>query len=571
MMPLLAAAAMSACTTLSTRPATSANGYAATNSSIIVKPRPPTAAEARESDLMYDILVGEMAGQRGKLSLAAQSYLKAARLSDDPAVAERALRIALFAKNQPAALELAQRWVKLAPDNAQAHEALAVLALRAGKTAEAGTQLTQFVERAPDKAAAFEAVTQLLAHESDRQAALAVMKTLTHANDKLPEAHLAYAQLALHAGKRQLSLAEVKRAIALRHNWTDAEILRAQVRSDMGDLGTAARELGAAVKRRPKDLDLRLAYARILVRDGQLKTAQREFQTLARQAPGNADVQYSLGLLALEARRLDDARRYFHKVLDLGERKDEARYYLGRIAEDQGKLKTARNWYARIAEGEYWLDAQVRVAQITAREGNVSEARQQLASLRSENPQLAVQLYAVEGGMLSGLDRNRQALAVYNEALKDNPGNTDLLYGRSLVAEKLGELTQAEDDLKAIIQKEPDNAVALNALGYTLADRTTRYAEALVYIKQAIKLKPNDPAVIDSLGWVQYRLGNTTEALRALRRAYDMSGDAEIAAHLGEVLWMAGHHDEARAVWRKALKKDPHNASLKRVIERFKP
>lgn len=571
MLPLLAAAAMSACTTLSTRPATSATGSETPNGAVIVKPQPLTPAETRESDLMYDILAGEMAGQSGDLSLAAKSYLKAARLSDDPEVAERGLRIALFAKNEAAALELARRWVKLAPDNAQAHEALAVLDLRAGETYQAGLQLVRFVAKASDKAAAFEAVTQLLAHEPDRQAALDVMKALAEANPKVPEAHLAYARLALHAGQRRLSLTQVERAIALRPNWTDAEILRAQVRSDMGELDVAARELGAAVKRRPKDLDLRLAYARVLVRAGDLKHAQREFEVLARLAPGNADVQYSLGLLALEARRLDAARRYFRKVLDLGERQDEARYYLGRIAEEQHKPKTARDWYSRVNEGEYWLDAQVRVAQITAREGKVAEARQQLAALRRDNPQAAVQLYAVEGEILSQVGRNQQALEVYSEALKDHPGDTDLLYGRSLVAEKLGKLKQAEDDLRAIIKQQPDNAVALNALGYTLADRTTRYAEALVYIKKAVKLRPNDPAVIDSLGWVQYRLGNTAEALRALRRAYKMSGDAEIAAHLGEVLWTAGHRDEARAVWRKALKAHPDSAALKRVIDRFKP
>ena len=570
-LPLLAAAAMSACTHLSTRPATPATGTATPNGAVIVKPQPLTPSETRESDLMYDVLAGEMAGQSGDLTLAAESYLKAARLSDDPDVAERGLRIALFAKNEAAALELAQRWVQLAPDNPQAHEALAVLSLRAGKTADAGDQLVRFVASASDKTAAFAAVTELLSHEPDRQAALAVMKTLADANPKVPDAHLAYARLALQAGKRRLSLSQVQRAIALRPNWTDAEILRAQVRSDMGELGTASRELGAAVKRRPKDLDLRMAYARVLVRAGDLKSAQREFEVLARQAPGNADVQYSLGLLALEARRLDAARRYFRKVLDLGERQDEARYYLGRIAEEQNKLNTAKDWYSRVNEGEYWLDAQVRVAQIAAREGRVAEARRQLATLRKDHPQAAVQLYAVEGEMLSQVGRNRQALDVYNHALKDHPDNTDLLYGRSLVADKLGKLKLAERDLRAIIKQQPDNAVALNALGYTLADRTTRYAEALVYIKKAIKLKPNDPAVIDSLGWVQYRLGNTAAALKALHRAYKMSGDAEIAAHLGEVLWTAGHHDEARAVWRKALKAHPDSAALKRVIDRFKP
>lgn len=570
MAALLAAALLSACSTLGIRSRAPANGFGSGTGSAVVKPRPLTPAETRDSNVVYDILVGEMAGQSGNVSLAANSYLKAARLSDDPAVAERALRIALFAKHQPAALELARRWAKLAPSNPQAHEALGVLALRAGKATESGRQFSLFVSQAPDRSAAFEAVSQLLVNEADPQAALAVMNVVVSANEKVPQAHLAYARLALQAGKRDLSLAQVQRAIALRPDWTDAEILRAQVRSDMGQMDLAVHELDAAVRRRPKDLDLRLAYARLLVQAGRLPAAQYQFQVLARRAPGNVDVQYSLGLLALEANRLDSARRYFHKVLKLGEREDQARYYLGRIAEAQARFKTAKRWYSRVGSGEYRLDAQVRVAHITAREGHVAEASRQLASLRRAHPRFAVQLYQAEGEILTELGHNHQALAMYNRALQANPGNTGLLYGRSLVAEKLGDLQQAEDDLKAIIKKEPDNAVALNALGYTLAVRTTRYAEALGYIKRAIKLRPNDPAVIDSLGWVEYRLGHLAAALKALRRAYAISGDPEIAAHLGEVLWAAGHRDQARAVWRKALKEHPHNAPLKRVVKRFK-
>ena len=523
-----------------------------------------------ESTIMYDIMVAELAGQQGDMSTATASYLKAARLSDDPAVAERALRVALFAKDSRAAVEAAHRWVDLAPDELQAHEALAALSLRSGDTDEAIRQLDRVVTAAaPDTGEAYEGVTGLLAGEPDRQRALKVMAALASRHPKDPNARLAYARLAWHADKPSVALKQADAALALKPHWPEAQILKAEVQGDMGNPAEGARSLAAAVRRHPKNTDLRLAYARLLVQAGELKTARRQFEVLARQAPDNADVQYSLGLLALEAKRYGAAAGYFRRLLELGERVDQAHYYLGRIAEERRHPTQAIRWYRGVGDGDYWLDAQVRIADLQAAQGHLTEARRHLRNLRLQRPRLAVRLYVAEGELLSRMGHNQEAEQLYTQALARHSNDPDLLYARALVAEKLDKLEQAEHDLKQVIKQEPHNAVALNALGYTLADRTDRYAEALVYIRKALVLKPDDPAVIDSMGWVQYKLGNHDEALRYLRKAYDSSGDAEIGAHLGEVLWMSGQHGEARKVWTKARREHPDNAMLKRVIKRF--
>jgi tetratricopeptide (TPR) repeat protein len=527
---------------------------------------------AAEDDLLFDILLGEVAGQREQLDVSVEHYLRAAARSDDPRIAERALRIAVFAKQEPAALTAARRWVELEPESNEARQSLAALALRAGNVDEAYTQFDFLLRDAQDETQMYQGITGLLARNEDREVALTLMGRLAQSHAQSAQAHLAYGRLALHAEKTELALREVDAALAIQPDLMDALVLRAGIRYKLGDVERAKRELRNAVTAHPKDIELRLALARLLLDEQDLAGATTQFKQVIKVEPGHPDALYSLGLLAMEQQQYKQAEAYFRALAETGKRDHEAWYYLARAQEQRGELEQALVSYERVGEGDFWLDAQARKASLTAKLGNLEAARLQLQALRLNDPSLSVRLYLVEGDILSQAGELRQALELYNRVLAETPGDHDLLYARALVAERLDDLKMAEDDLLRIIKEDPKNYHALNALGYTLADRTDRLQEGLDYIEKALALAPNEPAIVDSLGWAHYRLGNLDTAAEHLERAYELSrGDAEVAAHYGTVLWEQGKRKEARALWEKARRADPDNRPLQKTLQKYLP
>lgn len=533
-------------------------------------PEPGTAADGLNDNLLFDVLLGEIAGQREQLDVSVLHYLRAAEVSDDPRVAERALRIAVFAKQEDPALNAARRWVELAPENVEARQSLAVLAMHAGIPDEAVEQFEYLLARSDDDTQLYQAVTGLLARSEDREQALSLMQQLVGAHPQSVQAHLAYSRLALHAEKPDLALQEAERALQLQPQLAEALILRAGIRAKAGESERAQEELQAAIAAQPDNAELRMAQARLLLDMQDIPGATEQFTAVARLQPDNADAWYSLGLLALEQRQFKSAERHFRKLLDLGQRVQEARYYLGRTRELREDFDGALEWYAKVSEGDYWLEAQTRLASMRAKTGDLEGARRHLNDLRVRQPALAVRLYLVEGDILAQAGKLREAMDLYNVVLAEQPNNHDLLYARALVAERLDDLALAEADLRRVVGEDPNNFHAWNALGYTLADRTDRLVEALEYIEKAVALAPDEAAVIDSLGWVHYRLGNLEQAAQHLRRAYDLSrGDAEVAAHYGEVLWRQGKRSEARALWEKARRSNPDNLPLQKTLKKF--
>lgn len=536
-------------------------------------PAPPaTGGETLEDNLLFDILLGEIAGQREQLDVSVLHYLRAAEVSDDPRVAERALRIALFAKQEDAALTAARRWVELDPESVDARQSLAVLALHARIPEEAYDQFEYLLGKAADDTQVYQGITSLLARSEDSELALALMDRLVQQHPQSAQAHLAYSRLALHAENTDLALSEVEQALALQPRLVEGLIQRAGVRAKAGDSELAKRELASAIAAQPDNVELRMAQARLLLDMQDLPGAAEQFNAVVKLQPDNADAWYSLGLLALEQQQYKPAERYFRKLLDLGKREQEARYYLGRTRELREDFAGALEWYSQVTEGDYWLEAQTRVASMRAKTGDLDGARRLLTDLRTREPSLAVRLYLVEGDILSQAGKLREALDLYNRVLIEQPNNHDLLYARALVAERLDDLKLAEADLRRIVTEDPNNYHAWNAFGYTLADRTDRLKEALEYIQKAQALAPDEAAIIDSLGWVHYKLGNLALAERHLRRAYEMSkGDAEVAAHLGEVLWEQGKRKEARALWEKARRSNPDNLPLQKALDKYLP
>lgn len=523
-----------------------------------------------QADLLYDVLAAEIAGYQGDLDKSLDFYLKAAADSPDPMVAERAARIALFARNYPKAREAVQRWVELAPENIDAHRTLAVLYLREGLLEEAAQQLESVLSLAqPQNEQAFVMIARLLAREQDSEAALKVMGILAERHAQDPDALFAYGNLALQFDRPELALSNVERALQLKPDWPEASLTRAHILVQMERVDDAIAGMKPVLKAHGDSRDLRIGFARLLAEAGRFEEARKQFDSLLRKSPKDADLLYTVALLALEGKHFDLAERYLQRLLKTGKRTDDANYFMGVLAENREQLDRALNWYRKVKGGERTLDANIRIAALLAQQGKMGEARAQLQRYPAPNEEVAARLVLAELDILRQNKQYEEAMKVVETALSRMPQDNDLLYARAMLAEKLDRIDLLESDLKQILSRDPDNAHALNALGYTLADRTDRLQEAMDYIQRAFEISPDEPAILDSLGWVNYRLGNYEPALKYLRQAYAAEPDAEIAAHLGEVLWVSGAQEEAQRVWAQGRKKDPENQVLLETLNRL--
>jgi len=532
----------------------------------------PVVQPGPRAELMYHILAAEVAGKRDRLDIALDHYQRAATASGDPRVAERATMLALLVKDDAAALALARRWQALAPTDDQARQALALALLRNDRVDEAAESL-EMVRRAArdrDQQRGFATLASLLSQVEDQQAALRVMQQF---RDRYPRSEFAqyyHGMLAAAAGDSELALASLDRALALEPKLASAHLLRTRILLDQGDRDQALESLRRAVAAMPRDRNLRMNYARLLIDAGRLDQARGEFAILLNQDPKDHDTLFALGVLAAETRQFDLAEGYFLDLIKRNVRLTDVYFELGRIEEQRGDYVKALAWYERVSDEERYLNARMRMGMVLAKAGEpIRTVNQHFDDLRRAHPQHEITLYLAEAEALREAERHPESFALLNRALKTHPNDHDLLYARALAAEKIDRLDILERDLRAILADDPENAHALNALGYTLTDRTDRHQEALGYIEQALALLPDDGAVLDSMGWVQYRLGNHAKALEYLRRAYRQYPDAEIAAHLSEVLWVTGQREEAKRIWREALNKEPDNPHLLRVRNQF--
>jgi tetratricopeptide (TPR) repeat protein len=521
----------------------------------------PVLQPSPRAELMYQVLAAELAGKRDQMSVALDHYRKVATASNDPRVAERAAMLALLMKDNAAALELTRHWRALAPTSDPARQALALALLRDGQVDEAASHLEAVRQAASkkDKQQGFATVASLLSQVDDKQEALRVMQQVAARHPRSAFAQYYQAMLAAAAGDYTQALASLDRALVLNPKLALAHLLRTRLLMDQGNRTAALAGLAKAVAVLPRDRNLRMNYARLLVDAGQLDKARREFATLLNQNPRDADSIYALGVLATETRQFDLAESYFLELIKRNLRLADAYFELGRIEEQRGDYAKANEWYGRVSGEERYLTAQLRKGVMLAKAGETAAFAQHFETLRRDQPQNSINLYLAEAEALREADRHQEAFDALDRGLALHPNDKELLYGLDVL----------ERDLRAILAADPKNGQALNALGYTLADRTDRYQEALGYIEQALALLPDDAAVLDSMGWVQYRLGDRAKALEYLRRAYLANPDAEIAAHLVEVLWVSGQREEAKKVWREALRKDPDNPHLLKLKERL--
>lgn len=542
-----------------------------------VTPKPPPREQAEpvplappgyDSESLADLLVAEVAAQRQAYGVTLGYYTDVAKNTGDIKVLSQASKLAHYLEDHHQALQLSQQWLEQEPQSEEALQLAILSEIRLGNT-EATTRYLDTLLGTHGEPALGRLVAQ--ARGLDAEGNLHLVEALAQLTDHYPEqAPLWYARALWkeREGDLQAALEADEQALKRMPRHEDALLLKAQLLYKLGETRKALRHLKKLVHKYPDARRTRLAYVRMLLAEGDIKQAEKQLNIMAERNPDDLDLKFSLALLALEAGATNTARDQLEQLLALNYRPDEVHLYLAQGEEQDKNLDAAIDHYLRV-RGPQSLRARVQAARLMVVQGNTGQASALLNDLKNQHPEMATSLTLSEAEMLNNNGQGQQALTLLNTALAANPDNKDLRYSRAMLSEKTGDLAQLETDLRHILSLNPDDSSALNALGYTLADRTDRLEEAHEYVSRALALSPEDPAILDSMGWVLYRQGKLKEARNYLRRAYEKFPDPEVAAHYGEVLWKLGAQNQAREIWRDALNNNPDAPFVRETMERL--
>lgn len=528
----------------------------------------PPPSKPFEIETLYALLVAEFAGNRQRYDISLGNYMQEAERTRDPGVTARATRIARFLGADQAMVKMATLWADIEPENTEALF-LAITSLsKSGRLTEAfehAEQLQQLSERS-----LFTSIAANASQVTDiqREQLLAQFDELLINQPNNVQLHVGKGILLEQQKKLPEALEVTQHALTLDSENIQGAIQEARLLYQLEQPKLALSRLTALLQKNPENQRLRLQYARLVANDD-MEEAQKQFELLAEQSPNDADILFSLGLVAHERGDNATAEKSFSRLLRLNQRKDSAHYYLGLINEANENLDQAISHYQQVAKGQDQLPALNRIINIYAKLNQLDIITDTMTQARQKFSAQATQLYLMEAQALARYDYLDRAESTLNQGLNDFSDNANLLYTRAMVKEQQGRHQDAEKDFRAVLKYQPNNASALNALGYGLADRGEKLNEALKLITQALAIRPDDPAIIDSMGWVQFRLGNFEEALIHLHQAYKSYPDHEIAAHLGEVLWVTGNQDEARKIWREGIELNPNGKIIPETMQRL--
>lgn len=529
------------------------------------------------SDLFYKLTKAELDFKRGQWQSAYVTMMVLAQQTRDPRLARRASEMALSAKQGNEAMAAIRLWRELAPDSDEAAQYFLGFAVLGDDLAEAEQLFAQRLKAAQPngRPLLMFQMQQFLLRAKDKAAAFALMDRVLQPYLATQEAHLVLAQGANAAGDAERARAEAAKAVAIK---PDSELATLTMAQMLQDLDGAQKLFAAFLQKYPAAREVRSAYARLLVEQKQYGQAREQFLILLKEQPDNPGTLYALGIMSLQGQDANAAEGYFKRYVQVLEAEPDperdpskALMLLAQIAEEKGDLDGALAWLDKIGsdDARAALSARLKRAQITARKGDIEGARAQLKDITPADPAEQVQILQTEGQLLRDSGRAAEAFKTLQDGVLRFPNSPDLMYDYALAAEKLGKVDAMETALRKVIEAVPDNHHAYNALGYSLADRNVRLDEAYELIDKALKMAPGDPYIMDSMGWVLFRMGKLKEAEQSLRQAYALRGDAEIAVHLGEVLWMQGDKAGAAKLWREARAKDPKNDALRSTLARL--
>lgn len=564
---LIAAIALQGCSSVAPSSDTSNNNAPATSQAA-------TAIEAREfpAETLYALLVAEFAGSRNRFDIALGNYIQQAHKTRDPKVTARATHIAQYLKAHQATLDTAQLWLELEPENNEARLIVATELSQSGRLLEAFEQSKILLEHKSTTLFQSIAARAVRATDTQREQLLNAYGELLQTHPKHPQLLVGHGLLLQQQKQPEAALKDARRALDINKDYIPAAILEAKLLNQLERPDEALKSLNAMLERHPDNKRLRLQYARLLS-GYDLNLAYEQFSLLLQKSPQDPDLRLSMALICTELGNTDEAKQHFDTLLLQQQRIPTAHYYLGRIAEQDGDDEQALQHYLMVESGNDFLPALLQASNIMVGQQNFDSNSNRFSKARTNFPDQSESLYLLEAEILREHQHPKRAEKTLNQGLDALPLNTKLLYSRAMLLESQQEHSRAETDLRTIIKYEPENATALNALGYTMADNakpgdTKALEEALKLIQSALNITPNDPAVIDSLGWVQFRLGNFEAAVLRLQQAMTAYPDPEIAAHLGEALWALGDTNSANAAWQQGMSVDPENSIIPETVQR---
>lgn len=554
----------------------------------VANPNAQAATEALTSEVqtqangefVFKYLAAEVAGQRGELGLSTKLFFDLAKSSRDVRLAERAAKVAMYSKNAQAALETAKLWLELDANSTEAQQAATQLYVINGDLNAAKPLLQKLLEKEDTRANGFLYLNSLLSHQANKTNVLQLVQDLAAPYPQLAEAHFTIGQAAFQANNLQLALSETIRANQLRPNWEIAAIQQADILFSTSP-DQAISFYRSFLNDTPDANDARLNLARMLIKQSRFNEAKPELLKLSKLANSNPEILVVVGLLSLQSNEFSDAEKYFLQALNSNiKNKDPIYLYLGQIAEKNNNDAEAVNWYSKVQQpgekassqqADHYLDAKLSMANVMSRTQGADAAIQMLDDLENLSDAQLAQVITAQANLLAQAKRFQESYELLGKAVANMPNSNELIYDYAMAAERVQQFTVLETQLRKLIKIKPDFAQAYNALGYSFAERNIKLEEANKLIAKALELSPNDHYIMDSMGWVQYRLGNLDKAFECLNKAYNLQNDAEIAAHLGEVLWKQGKEDEASKIWADTLKVSPDNDLLLKTIKRFKP
>ncbi|WP_430459920.1 tetratricopeptide repeat protein [Thalassolituus sp. LLYu03] len=538
----------------------------------------PRTAETAAADIhyrpipastLYSLLVAEMAGQRQRFDISLYNYMDQARLTRDPGIAERAARIAQYVGSDSHALEAVSIWLDEDPHNPSAHQAAAQLLMEQGKFDEALVHLETLQELAGVSQYDYLAANAGHLPRPQQEKLADLLAELSLQQPRNPSIWYARGIMSQHLSDYESALSQINQALQLTPDFLSASMQKARILVLLKRHDDAIKWLDDLLDDHPQQKGILVLRARIYLEMRKMPEALTAFSELHELFPEDSAILLSLALLEEELDQREQAQLHFYQLLAAEAHTNEAHYYLGRIAEAEEQPEEAVQHYTQVTGGREFLAAQLKVVSLTNDLHGPDAARTYLEDLRATHPEYTTTLIRVEVELLTSNGQNDDALALLTSALAKTPEEVDLLYTRAMLAERMNNLAMLESDLRAVIRLRPNHAEALNALGYTLADRTDRWSEALPLIERALELSPENPAVIDSLGWIYFRMGDIDRARPLLERAFGLMKDHEIAAHLGELLWISGERNGALTVWAEGLEQTPDSDIIDRTLQRL--
>lgn len=527
------------------------------------------------AEFIYKYLIGEVAGQRGDYETAGSVFFDLAKSTRDPRLAERAAKVAVFAKIGNLAVPAVRLWSEIDPASSDAQQAMTEMLIATDKLAESEAYIAKLLMNKETQADGFLFLNTLLNRSADKKPILGMIQSLAKPYPNVAEAHFAIAQAAWAVGQDKLALSSLEKAESLKPSWHVAVLFKGQLLYTKSPT-EAVNYYKSFLKKHPRENEVRVSLAKLYVSEKNYPAAKAEFPTIlknAKAAPDGklAEMTAVIGLMAFQAHDYATADTYFMQALESGLKETEQLYiYLGQSAEAQNRDAVAKNWFEKVLLGTHFLDAQLNLANVILKTQGINKAIDHLDAIDDLTIDQQIVVIQTQALLYSREKRHEDAFALLEKAVNNLPNNAELVYDYALAAERVGKLDIMEKELRKVIAAKPDYAAAYNALGYSYADRNIKLDEALVMIQTALSITPNDHYMIDSLGWVNYRMGNLDLALEHLQKAYAMNPDSEIAAHLGEVLWQKGQQDEAKVIWDKALLTDPKNEVLLVITNKFK-